>query len=58
MPGFIHRLFGRDRGECEHLHSGKTLWEKGSSDGWYYHSKVGIGEQLKDTSQASFRHLA
>jgi len=44
MPGFIHRLFGRDRGECEHLHSGKTLWEKGSSDGWYYHSKAsGIG---------------
>jgi predicted membrane chloride channel (bestrophin family) len=44
MPGFFHRMFGKDTQECEHLHPGNTIWDKGSSDGWYYHSKAsGIG---------------
>jgi len=47
MPGFFHRLFGKDRQESEYLKPagpGHTIWDKGSSDGWYYHSKAsGIG---------------
>jgi len=44
MPGFIHRLFGRDDKESEDLKEGPSLWDKGSPDGWYYHSKAsGIG---------------
>jgi len=44
MPGFIHRLFGKDDHECDELKQGPTLWDKGSPDGWYYHSKAsGIG---------------
>ena len=59
MPGFIHRLFGKDvmdvdclqNGECPHFTRnrltwlyivGDTVWSKGTSDGWYYTSKVGI----------------
>jgi len=40
MPGFIHRLFGRDaKKSCEALKGGPDLWDKGSPDAWYYHSK-------------------
>lgn len=40
MPGFIHRILGRDaKSNVEELKSGSTLWEKGCPDAWYYHSK-------------------
>jgi len=39
MPGFIHRLLGKDPKHVEGLREGNILWEKGSPDAWYYHSK-------------------
>jgi len=39
MPGFIHRLFGRDDLDVDCLQDGSTLWSKGSSEGWYFRSK-------------------
>jgi len=42
MPGFIHRLFGRDDlQEKTKLDGGVKyyLWDKGSPDSWYFHSK-------------------
>jgi len=40
MPGFIHRLFGRDSNKAtKELSGGPTLWDKGSPDSWYYYSK-------------------
>lgn len=39
MPGFIHRLFGRDDLDVDCLQDGTNLWSKGSSQGWYFRSK-------------------
>jgi len=39
MPGFIHRLFGRDQGHVVELQQGPTVWSKGSCEAWYFKSK-------------------
>jgi len=39
MPGFIHRLFGRDQGYSVELKKGSTVWSKGSCEEWYFKSK-------------------
>jgi len=58
MPGFIHRMFGKDsQKSCHHLGTGPDLWNKGSPDPWYYHSKSSGGGFKKWWSRSLPAHI-